>query len=69
MSKVFLLTDGAYHESDLFFGAYSTLEKAKEAAEAFKVDPENNWQPLEIVTLNFDAPAEVHHPREVLDLK
>jgi hypothetical protein len=56
--KIYILTDNPYHDNETYYGAYTSEDKAREAAKAFVVDPKNNWEPAVIVAMPLDQPAE-----------
>lgn len=62
---IYLLTDDPYHDNEMYFGAYSTEEKARAAKIAFVVDPENNWRPDRIISFEIDAPPRVNAETEI----
>lgn len=54
--KIYILTDGAWHDNENYFGAYTTEEKARQAMETFI--PHNEYSMAkQIIEIEVDAPA------------
>ena len=68
--KTYILTDDPYHDNETIFGAFSSLEKARDYAIQFASKPENKHLglPVRLVELEIDGDSEpvVHELGEYL---
>ena len=60
--KIYVITEEPYHDNSTIYGAYDSIEKAREALRSFAIDPSTNWKPDTISVCELNASAKRRSP-------